>query len=134
MTGLFPCLHTTRGPFPFVEMEEYLLRFFIGGLAVSAFAVLGDIFRPKSFAGLFGAAPSIALCTIALAFSSHGGRYVMVEGRSMIIGAVGLFFYGVCVCWLMQRGKMRALPATVISLIVWAIVAVGGWAALANFS
>ncbi len=39
-------------------MEEYLIRFFAGGLMVSAFAAVGDVLRPKSFAGLFGAAPS----------------------------------------------------------------------------
>jgi hypothetical protein len=37
-------------------MTEYVVRFFLGGLVVSAFAMLGDILRPKSFAGLFGAA------------------------------------------------------------------------------
>ena len=44
-------------------MMELLARFAIGGLVVSLFAMLGDVFRPKSFAGLFGAAPSIALST-----------------------------------------------------------------------
>jgi hypothetical protein len=34
-------------------MNEILLRFAIGGAVVSAFAVLGDLFKPKSFAGLF---------------------------------------------------------------------------------
>ena len=29
----------------------------LGGLAVCGFSVLADILRPKSFAGLFGAAP-----------------------------------------------------------------------------
>jgi hypothetical protein len=42
---------------------EYLLRFIAGGIAVSAFAAFGDAVRPKSFAGLFGAATSIALAT-----------------------------------------------------------------------
>jgi len=42
-------------------MLEYGLRFLAGGIAASAFAALGDTLRPKSFAGLFGAAPSIAL-------------------------------------------------------------------------
>jgi len=32
---------------------------------VSAFAVIGDLFKPKSFGGLFGAAPSVALATLA---------------------------------------------------------------------
>jgi len=105
---------------------EYLARFLIGGFAVSAFAVLGDIFRPKSFAGLFGAAPSIALSTIVLALSSWGSSYVAVEGRSMIIGAAALCIYSICACHLMQRRRMRALAATAISLILWFIVAAGG--------
>ena len=33
-------------------MVEILLRFAIGGVVVSLFAIVGDIFRPKSFAGL----------------------------------------------------------------------------------
>ena len=37
-------------------MTEYVIRFLVGGLAVSAFAVLGDVLRPKSFAGLSGKA------------------------------------------------------------------------------
>jgi hypothetical protein len=36
-------------------MTEYVVRFLVGGVVVSAFAVLGDVLRPKSFAGLFGA-------------------------------------------------------------------------------
>ena len=42
-------------------MTEYLIRFLVGGVVVSAFSMLGDLLRPKSFAGLFGAAPSVAL-------------------------------------------------------------------------
>jgi hypothetical protein len=38
-------------------MTEYIVRFLVGGAVVSAFAMLGDVLRPKSFAGLFGAAP-----------------------------------------------------------------------------
>jgi hypothetical protein len=34
---------------------DYAVRFLAGGLIVSAFAILGDVLRPKSFAGLFGA-------------------------------------------------------------------------------
>ena len=45
-------------------MMDLVLRFVIGGLVVSSFAVLGDMLKPKSFAGLFGAAPSVALATL----------------------------------------------------------------------
>ena len=47
-------------------MGELVVRFLVGGVLVSTFALLGEIFRPKSFAGLFGAAPSIALATVGL--------------------------------------------------------------------
>ena len=49
-----------------VDIGEILARFLIGGAIVSFFAVLAEMFRPKSFAGLFGAAPSIALATIGI--------------------------------------------------------------------
>ena len=45
-------------------MTEYSLRFIVGGAMVSAFATLGDMLRPRSFAGLWGAAPSVALATL----------------------------------------------------------------------
>ena len=45
-------------------MTEYILRFIVGGAIVSAFATLGDMLKPKSFAGLLGAAPSVALATL----------------------------------------------------------------------
>jgi Protein of unknown function (DUF3147) len=46
---------------------DYLVRFVAGGVVVSLFAIVGDVLRPKSFAGLFGAAPSVALATLTLA-------------------------------------------------------------------
>lgn len=42
-------------------MTEVCIRFTVGGLFVSVFALVGDVLKPKSFAGLFGAAPSVAL-------------------------------------------------------------------------
>jgi hypothetical protein len=48
---------------------DYLIRFLAGGVLVSLFAIVGDVLRPKSFAGLIGAAPSVALATLTLAFS-----------------------------------------------------------------
>lgn len=107
-------------------VEEYAIRFCIGGLAVSAFAVLGDLFRPKSFAGLFGAAPSIALATLGMAFWQKGGTYTGVEGRSMMIGALALCLYSLTVCWLLKRHQLSALLATSAALVVWAAVALGG--------
>jgi Protein of unknown function (DUF3147) len=60
-------------------MGEALIRFIIGGLLVTAFAVLGDMLKPKSFAGLFGAAPSVALATLILTIHSEGRVFASAE-------------------------------------------------------
>jgi hypothetical protein len=72
---------------------DYIVRFLAGGLIVSVFAILGDVLRPKSFAGLFGAAPSVALATLTLAFLKQGDAYVAHESRSMILGALAMILY-----------------------------------------
>jgi uncharacterized membrane protein (GlpM family) len=100
-------------------MGEYLLRFMIGGFAVSVFAALADVFRPKSFAGLFGAAPSIALATLAIAAWTKGRQYVSIEARSMIFGAIGLCVYCLTVCYLLKRVALSTYAATAIALISW---------------
>ena len=109
------------------RMKVILIRFLIAGIAVSAFAVLGDLFKPKSFAGLFGAAPSVALATVGLTVASDGPHYAATEARSMIAGAIAFFVYACCVSWILMRGRLRALAVTVSALPVWVVVAFGLW-------
>jgi hypothetical protein len=104
---------------------DYLIRFLAGGIVVSMFAIAGDVLRPKSFAGLFGAAPSVALATLTLAFWKHGGSYVATEGRSMILGGVALVVYSFLVCHLLMRVRCSALTATLVAAVAWFVVAIG---------
>ncbi len=106
-------------------MMEYVVRFLVGGVVVSAFAMLGDMLRPKSFAGLFGAAPSVALATLGIAVHRHGAGYAAQQTWAMTAGAIALAVYCVVVCQLLIRARLRAAPATLLSLVVWLIVAFG---------
>ena len=106
-------------------MTDLLLRFLIGGAVVSFFATLGDILRPKSFAGLFGAAPSIALATVALTIHKSGKAYAAVEARSMILGAIGFFAYALATSWVLKRYRPAALLATVMLIPIWCAVSFG---------
>lgn len=116
----------------FSNSGELLLRFFIGGVVVSIFAVLAEIFRPKSFAGLFGAAPSIALATLGITIAHHGKAYTAIEARSMILGSIGFFCYASAVSWLLMRSKPPALAATVFLLPVWLLTSLALWFLLAG--
>jgi hypothetical protein len=106
-------------------MTEYLIRFIVGGCVVSVFALLGDILRPKSFAGLFGAAPSVALATLGIAVALHGASYAAVQSQAMMLGAVALGLYSVVVCQLLMRFRVGATTATLVSLPVWLAFALG---------
>lgn len=106
---------------------EWVERFLVGGLIVSAFAVIGDVLRPKGFAGLFGAAPSVALGTLTLTLLTEGKPYAALEARSMIAGALAFLAYALGCVYSMSRKHLRAAPTTVAMLLVWGICAFGLW-------
>ena len=108
-------------------MRDIIIRFVIGGAFVSVFAVIGSMLKPKSFAGLFGAAPSVALATLALTISQNGKDYAAVEARSMIAGAAALFIYCVLVLLLLRRAQWRTLAATLSAIVVWSGTAFALW-------
>jgi hypothetical protein len=114
-------------------MEEYLIRFFAGGLMVSAFAAIGDAVRPKSFAGLFGAAPSIAIATLVIALFKQGPLYAATEGHSMVLGAAALAAYSLISCQLLKRFQLSGFVATLLATIAWFTFAFGlYWLVLAS--
>lgn len=109
-------------------MAQLVIRFVIGGLVVSFFAALGDSLKPKSFAGLFGAAPSVALATLALAVFKDGKPYAALEARSMILGAAAFLVYCMACTRVLAKRKAGATIVTVSTLGLWLISAVGLWA------
>lgn len=108
-------------------MKLILIRFLIGGVSVSTFAVLGDLFKPKSFAGLFGAAPSVALATLALAVTIDGRENAATQSTSMMVAAIGLFCYASCVSWIRMHRTWSAIWVAISILPVWAAVSFGLW-------
>lgn len=108
---------------------ELIVRFVAGGAMVSLFAAIGDMIQPKKLAGIFGAAPSVALVSLSLAYLTSGARYVTLEGRSLILGAAALLCYGLVVGWTL-RGKAHAVIVAAVSWIAWLAVALGLWGVL----
>lgn len=100
-------------------MLELVLRFLIGGAVVSVFAGLAEILKPKSFAGLFSAAPSIALATLGITMAHFGKAYAATEAHSMVFGAIGFFFYASAASWFLMRVKVHALSASLALLPMW---------------
>jgi hypothetical protein len=108
-------------------MHDLLLRFLIGGTVVSSFAILSDVLRPKSFAGLFGAAPTIALATIGLTVATYGTAYVVLEARSMVVGSVAFLVYAWTSSWALLHREARSPIITASLLPLWFIASFSLW-------
>jgi hypothetical protein len=100
-------------------LKEMLIRFAVGGLVVSVFSALGDVLEPKSFAGLFGAAPSVALATLGLTIATDGAAYAALEARSMIGGAIAMSAYACLAVWIMFKFRPSAMLLTTSLLTAW---------------
>src|ERR1700730_8797355 len=107
--------------------SEWLVRFLLGGCVISLFASAGDILRPKSFAGVFAAAPSLALPTLALTIGEHGRHYAATEARSMIVGAAAFMFYAWVTSRLLRNGTRSAAAVATLGLSLWLVAALAGW-------
>jgi hypothetical protein len=100
---------------------DYVWRFLLGGTIVSVFALIGDVVRPKRFAGLFGGAPSVALATLALTISQSGAATASLEARSMILGGFGFVVYA-CACQrLLASGRWPAFRIAIGALLIWGL-------------
>ena len=113
-------------------MSELIVRFVAGGVVVSVFAMLGDILRPKSFAGLFSAAPSIALATLALTIHKNGRTYAAEEAKTMLIGSLAFLLYAALTSFILRRFRPSAFIASFALLPVWFAISLGGWMVLSG--
>jgi len=98
---------------------DLVLRFVIGGLVVSAFAALGELWRPKTFSGLFGAAPTVALASLALAFHEHGADYVQTAAQTMMLGGLAMTVYCATLVVLTRQRHFPVWLGAVAAWLVW---------------
>ncbi len=102
---------------------ELVARFLVGGVAVTTFAALGDVFKPRTFAGLFSAAPSVAIATLALTLDSKGARYAAIEGHCMVFGAVAMGVYALACAWVVRVDKLSPWLGALVLWALWLVAA-----------
>src|SRR5256885_6290093 len=95
-------------------MKEVLLiglKALAGGTLVVAFAVLSDALKPKTFAGLFSAAPSVAVASLGVTTIAFGTGKAAQAAGAMVAGAIGLVTFCVAAMVLERRGGAPPRPA-----------------------
>jgi Protein of unknown function (DUF3147) len=104
-----------------MQLIAVALKALAGGSLVVAFSGLGDMLKPKAFAGLFGAAPSVALASLLVTVVTGGPMKAAVSSRGMIAGAVGMIAYCIAATTLVKR--FGALAGSVLAWIAWIVPA-----------
>ena len=93
----------------------------VGGSLVVAFAVIAQVTRPSKFAGLFSAAPAVALGSLLITLASRGDGDVRRAALGMVAGAVAMVVYSGLAAWGVRR--MGALAGSLVVLAAWGAVA-----------
>ena len=96
-----------------------------GGALVVGFALLGEVIHPKRLAGLFSAAPSIAIAGLAVTVVAAGSVPASHAAFTMMLGAAGFVGFSTTARVLLRH--LSALWASAVGCLVWIAVAVGGY-------
>lgn len=110
-------------------LGQLALRFAIGGVVVALFSTVGEGFKPKTFAGIFGAAPSVALGSLLLLSLQEGGDRTASEGYAMAWGGVAMVAYSVILSLIVARLRWKAWLEAIAEWSVWLAVAFAAWGA-----
>lgn len=108
-------------------MVDLLVRFVLGGIIVSLFAMASDAVSPKTYSGIFGAAPSVALVSLSIAYVTRGGSIAALDGRSMLAGAAALVAYSLAAKHLVMHRRWSTLLATSSLIVLWLANAFACW-------
>lgn len=107
------------------ELITVAARVVAAGVLVCLFAVIGELAKPKPVAGIFSAAPSVALASLLVLLLA--GRHLELETglRAMTAGAVA-FVAGTAAAAVAIR-RTGAAGASVIEIATWLVVGAGAW-------
>lgn len=99
-----------------------------GGLAVVAFSLLGQAGHPKRFAGLFSAAPSVAIASLAMTVITKRAEGAVPYAQGMLMGSAGMVAYCLVSLFLIER--LHALLGSILAWLAWFAVAGGLYLAI----
>lgn len=98
----------------------------VGGTVVCAFALVGELLRPRGLAGMFAAAPSVALASLAVTSIATGSGSATSQATAMVAGAAALFVY--CLVGLESVKRFGGMTGAIAATAPWLAFAIGLWA------
>ncbi len=103
------------------DVAILLVKGLAGGALVVVFACLAQGLRPKRFAGLFSAAPAVAIAGLSITVLDKGAHAARESAMGMLAGSAGMTAYALSARWLLGRHKARRSAVTALG--AWILVA-----------
>jgi uncharacterized membrane protein (GlpM family) len=107
------------------DVVEVAIKTVEGGILVTVFALISEIVKPKTFSGVFAAAPAVALAGLTVSGVAKGHHDIHRSGLGMIPGGVAMVAY--CATVVLLHRRLDALRAASAALVVWLAVAGAGY-------
>lgn len=104
------------------------LKGLAAGAIVVAFAVAGEVLRPRGLAGVSSGAPSVALASLTITVLATGTASARDQALGMLVGAFALVVW--CLSGVEAVKRFGARAGSAIATTAWLVVALGGWAAV----
>lgn len=105
------------------EVGILALRGLAGGTLVVVFALISEAVKPKAFAGIFAAAPSVAVASLTITVLTDGAAKARLSSMGMVAGGVGMALC--CIVAVATIPQMKALKGSLVAIAAWLAVALG---------
>ncbi len=97
------------------------LKMLAGGTLVVAFSLVAEVLKPKSFSGLFAAAPSVAIASLLVTALASSPAKAALASDGMIAGAIGLV--AACATATLAVRRFGALWGSGLAWLAWVAAA-----------
>ena len=95
------------------------IKVLAGGTFVVLFSLIAEVLKPKSFSGLFSAAPSVALASLLLTALDRGPMGDLLYAAGMIAGSVGMI--ACCVAAGLATRRLGPIGASAVAWATWLV-------------
>ena len=96
------------------DIAVLAVRGLAGGTLVVVFALIGEVVTPKAFSGLFSAAPSVAVASLAITIVAENPVKARQASIGMVVGSVAM-----AVCCILAATAIPRIGSLRGSLAAW---------------
>lgn len=105
------------------DVGIFAARAAAGGTLVVLFSLISEAVKPKAFAGIFAAAPSVAVASLAITVLAQGPAQARQASIGMVAGAIGMA--ACCTVAVAVLPRLRAGRGSLLALGAWLVVTLG---------